>query len=120
MLLVCGCNGDSNGADASSDATNDGKPSKACSGDFDCPNIGDKCWFVVDGGCSLQNLSGTCMAFTPPDKCAPTVACGCDNTTISVCGPAGYVDRSSNFAGPCPDDGGAEAATDASSDASPE
>src|SRR5438874_2735322 len=108
MIVMCGCSGDSSTTDAGADATADTAPGpQPCAGDFDCPSSGSKCWFVVDGGCSVQNLKGVCLSFTPPDKCAPTVACGCDGTTISVCAPQGYVDRSSNFAGACPDDGGA-------------
>lgn len=110
---MCACNGDSSSGDAGPDATGDGNnPPQVCAGDFDCPSAGNKCWFTIDAGCGVQSLKGVCMSFTPPDKCAPTVACGCDGTTISICAPAGYVDRPSNYAGPCPDDGGADVVTD--------
>jgi hypothetical protein len=114
LLFLLGCNGDDSGHDAGPDATSDvAAPTTPCSGDFDCPNSGEKCWFVVDGGCTLQNLKGSCLPFTPPDKCAPTVACGCDGTTISVCAPVGYVDRPSNTAGACATvDSGADAGDD--------
>ena len=115
LLFVFACSGDDTKTDGGADATNDVAIQKTpCSGNFDCPNSGDKCWFVVDGGCTLQNSKGSCLPFTPPDKCAPTVACGCDGTTISVCAPVGYVDRSSNNAGACPAiDAGNDGAADA-------
>jgi hypothetical protein len=117
MIFLCACNGDSSQTDAGADATGDGSTGpQACAGDFDCPSSGSKCWFVVDGGCTLKSQTGVCMSFTAPDKCAPTVACGCDGTTISVCAPAGYVDRPSNSAGACPDDGGADSSADAGTD----
>ena len=117
MIVLCACNGDSSAVDAGADGSSDGnQPPKTCAGDFECPSAGSKCWFAVDGGCTIQSQKGVCISFTPPDKCAPTVACGCDGTTISVCAPVGYVDRTSNSAGACPDDGGAEAATDAGTD----
>jgi hypothetical protein len=118
LLMPLACSGDDTKTDGGPDATSDVGPTKtACSGDFDCPNSGEKCWFVVDGGCTLQNLKGFCLPFTQPDKCAPTVACGCDGTTISVCAPVGYVDRPSNTAGACPGgDAGDDGASDAGSD----
>jgi len=116
LFFLCACNGDSSSGDGGSDAAGDGNTGpQACAGDFDCPSAGNKCWFTVDAGCGVQSLKGICLSFTPPDNCTPTVACGCDGTTISVCAPQGYVDRPSNYAGACPDDGGADA-----SDASPE
>ena len=117
MLFICACNGgDPSGGDGGVDAAGDMSTTpQTCAGDFDCPSSGSKCWFTIDAGCSVLSLKGVCKSFTPPDKCAPTVACGCDGTTISVCAPQGYVDRPSNYAGPCPDDGGTDAG-----DASPE
>jgi len=114
MIFLCACNGDSSNGDGGVTEAGSDVPTAPpkCAGDFDCPNAGSKCWFAVDGGCTVQGVMGVCMSFTPPDKCAPTVACGCDGTTISVCAPAGYVDRSSNYAGPCPDDGGTDAGVD--------
>ena len=98
------------GADgSSSDSAN---PPTKCTGDFDCPSAGQHCFFVIDGHCSFANVTGTCMDFAEPDACQPNVACGCDGTTISVCGPAGYVNRSSNFAGPCPVDASADATSE--------
>ena len=117
MVFICACNGDSSNGDGGSDATSDGTAPQVCAGDFDCPSAGSKCWFVADGGCSVQSLKGVCMTFTPPDKCAPTVACGCDGTTISVCAPQGYVDRPSNNVGACPSDAGSETGTDGGADA---
>jgi len=119
MIFLCACNGDSATGDGGSDAAADGNVGpQVCAGDFDCPSSGSKCWFVVDGGCSLQSLKGVCMSFTPPDNCAATVACGCDGTTISECAPAGYVDRQSNSIGACPNDAGVDAGDDGGADAS--
>jgi hypothetical protein len=110
MIVLCGCNGDSSATDGGTEAASDTKqPPATCTSDSDCPSVGNKRWFPVDGGCGVQQNTGTCISFSPPDKCAPTVACGCDGTSISVCAPAGYVDRPSNYAGACPDDGGADA-----------
>ncbi len=117
FLGVCACSNGGGGNDAGSDAGDGGNAPVSCSSDSDCPNIGDHCFFVIDGGCSLQNLTGVCMGYTAPASCTPNVACGCDGTTISVCAPAGYVDRSSRNAGACPADAGTD---DGSTDASPE
>ncbi len=106
LLSICACSNGGGGSDAGADAGDAGQPPSPCSTDTDCPSLGQHCYFVIDGGCSLQNLKGVCMAFTAPDPCPGNVACGCDGTTITACAPAGYVDRSSNFAGACPSDGG--------------
>jgi len=114
MVFFCACNGDNSNGDGGSDATNDNNAPQVCAGDFDCPTAGNKCWFVVDGGCSVQGNKGVCMTFVPPDNCTATVACGCDDTTISICAPPGYVDRPSNSVGACPNsDAGSDAGTDA-------
>lgn len=101
MALVA-CSSDSNSTDGGTDAPTDTKTATACSGDFDCPSAGDHCYFAIDGGCTIQGLSGVCMNYSQPASCTPNVACGCDGTTISICAPAGYVDRSSRNAGACP------------------
>jgi hypothetical protein len=129
MIFLCACDGDSS-TDAGTDASGDGyQASPVCLGDFDCPNTGESCWFVIDGGCTVQNQNGVCLPFTAPADCTAStnVACGCDGTTISVCAPAGYVDRTSNRAGACPSDAGPgtdggtdDAGTDDAGDASPE
>ena len=119
MIFLCACNGDNSNGDGGADGSGDGNQAPpVCLGDFDCPSAGEKCWFVIDGGCSVANQNGVCLPYTQPDNCAPNVAnvaCGCDNTTISVCGPAGYVDRTSNYAGACPSDAGVDAGDDGSS-----
>jgi hypothetical protein len=120
--FLAACSNGGGSTDAGADSGDGGPPGSSCSTDNDCPSIGDHCYYVIDGGCSLQNLKGTCMAFSPPANCTANVACGCDGTTITVCAPAGYVDRSSNHAGACPviDSGVTDGSADASADASGE
>lgn len=119
LLVLCACSNGGGGNDAGADGGDGGKPLASCSTDSDCANIGDHCFYVIEGGCSLQNLKGVCMGYTAPANCTPNVACGCDGTTISVCAPAGYVDRASRNAGACP--APQDAGTDTgSADASPE
>lgn len=113
VVVAAACSNTAPPADAGGDATADsGNPPAKCTGDFDCSSAGQHCFYVIDGHCSFANVTGTCMDFVEPDACTPNVACGCDGTTISVCGPAGYVNRSSNFAGPCPIDASADAASE--------
>jgi hypothetical protein len=121
-LALLGCSDGGTSGDAAVDSSTDADAGPAtCVADFDCPNVGDHCFFPVDGGCTLQGRQGTCMAFTATPGCTATVACGCDGTTITVCAPDGYVDRPSVSAGACPPmDGGSDAGDDGSSDAAAE
>jgi len=101
-VALAACSNGSGAPDASTDAEADGGTG-TCTGDFDCPNASDSCFFAINGGCGENELSGTCIPYTPPASCAtPNVACGCDGTTISVCAPAGYVNRPSSGPGECP------------------
>ena len=117
-----GCSNSGNGGDASTDGNGDAPPI-TCAGDYDCPSAA-YCFFVIDGGCSVSGVNGVCLFYTQPPNCTPNVACGCDGTTVSVCAPAGYTNRVSNYAGPCPYvDAGSDAddgATDGGTDALPE
>ena len=119
FALAAACSNASPAADAGADAGPDARTTPtSCTFDFDCPSGGQRCFFPIDGHCTVAGQSGTCMDFTEPDACQPNVACGCDGTTVSACAPAGYVDRSSNFAGPCPapEAGPADGSSDATSD----
>ena len=131
-LAVAACsNNGGGGSDASTDSSS-GDGAAGCAGDYDCPNVSDHCFYPIDLGCSTAGPVGTCMPYTAPSNCTPTVACGCDGTTISVCAPAGYVDRPAAGPGACPpsdagddgatddgatDDGATDASTDAADDA---
>ena len=101
--------------DASADAPVETGPIP-CTSDPDCPSAGDHCWFPVNGMCTLTGMQGQCNSFMAMAGCTPNLACGCDGTTISVCGPPGLTNRPSNTAGACPQ---SDAGVDAS-DASPE
>ncbi len=114
------CNGGSGSNDASTDGASDGSQPATCQTQFDCKNAGDLCFYPVNGGCTLQGDQGVCFSYNAAPNCTPNVACGCDGTTISVCAPAGYVNRFSQSAGACPvSDAGADgdSATDDASDA---
>ncbi len=115
MVSLCGCSNGGNGGDASTDGSGEAAPT-TCAGDNDCPGAGSFCYFVIDGGCSISGVSGVCLFYTQPQTCTPNVSCGCDGTTISICAPSGYVNRQSNYAGPCPADAGTDAGTDAATD----
>jgi hypothetical protein len=124
-LAATACSNSGSGADASTDSPNDNSQAPAsCLGDFDCANGDDHCFFPIDAGCDKVGQPGICINYNAPDACAPTIACGCDDTTISVCSPAGYVPRYASGAGACPFvDSGVDAgmdATDDADDASPE
>jgi len=120
LMLAAACSSGSPAVDAGSDGATDGsKPNASCTFDYDCASAGQRCFFPIDGHCTVAGQTGTCMDFQEPDACQPNVSCGCDGTTISVCAPAGYVDRSSNFSGPCPAPE-AGPVTDGSADATPE
>jgi hypothetical protein len=113
-VALAGC---SNGGGGSTDASAEASPESGtagCTGDLDCSNVSDRCFFPVTGDCTQTGPVGTCMPYTAPASCTPTVACGCDGTTISVCAPDGYVDRPSSGLGACPaTDGGDDASMDA-------
>jgi len=121
-VAAAGCSNGGGGSDASTDSPAADVATGGCTTDLDCPNIGDHCYFAIDAGCTITGTLGKCMAYTQPSTCTPNVACGCDGTTISVCAPAGYVDRPSMGAGACPpsDAGDDGASDDGASDASPE
>ncbi len=118
LLLAAACSSTPAPGDGGTDAAGDGgNPPTTCTGDFDCPSASQHCYFPMDGHCTVQGETGTCMEFQEPDACQPNVSCGCDGTTISVCAPAGYVNRVSNFSGPCPADAGtADGSTDATAE----
>ena len=122
LTVAAACSPSGGGDDGGSDAPSGGDAGNGgCTFDDDCPNLGDKCLFAIDGGCTVAGRTGTCIAYSTPSSCTPNVACGCDGTTISVCAPAGYVDRASMSAGACPEsdagtDGGADASDDGASD----
>ena len=116
LALASACSPSGGGNDGGSDATPDGAQNNSCTGDFECTSAGDHCFFPIDGGCTVQGRSGTCVAYQAPSSCTPNVSCGCDGTTISVCAPPGLVDRASMSAGACP----VVDAGDDASDASPE
>lgn len=123
MLAGCSNGGGSN--DGGTDGTTSETGANTCTSDVDCSKSGDHCYFPITGGCSSV---GTCITYSQPASCTPNVACGCDNTTISVCAPTGYVTFPAKASGACIDDGGTDApatdgatdATDDASDASPE
>ena len=121
-LAAAACsNSSGGGSDASTDSPNGDGATGGCAGDYDCPNVSDHCFYPIDLGCSTAGQVGTCMGYTAPSNCTPTVACGCDGTTISVCAPDGYVDRPASGPGACPpSDAGDDGATDAADDGATE
>jgi hypothetical protein len=114
-VVVLGCSNNSGGSDASTDSPSDQSSAASCTSDPDCPNAGDHCYYKIGGGCSIAGSSGTCITFAPSAGCTPNVACGCDDTTISVCAPDGYVTFPNAMSGACP---ASDASTDAPSESS--
>ena len=113
LLFVAACSNGGGSNDGGTDGTTSDVSPNACTSDVDCVNAGAHCYFAITGGCSA---TGTCITYSPPATCTPNVACGCDDTTISVCAPAGYVTFPASAANACPDDGGTDA-SDAGNDA---
>ncbi len=117
-MMLAGCSNGGGGNDGGTDATAETGP-QTCTADTSCSSSGQQCWFAIDGGCGLSGSQGVCLTYIAPQMCTPNVACGCDGTTVTLCGPAGYVDRFSAYAGPCPmSDAGPEASVDAGLDGS--
>lgn len=117
LLASSACsNGGGGGNDAGADALPETGPT-ACTSDTDCPMIGYTCWYPINGGCTLQGMNGQCLFYSQTSMCVPNVGCGCDGTTISVCGPPGVVNRPSQMSGVCPmSDAGPDVITDGSSE----
>ncbi len=116
IVMVVACSNGGGNGDAGPDGTTSDTGANTCTSDVDCVKSGDHCYFPMTGGCSSP---GTCITYSQPVTCTPNVACECDNTTISVCAPAGYVTFPVKATGACVDDGGtdADSATDATADA---
>lgn len=102
-----GQEGISTGSDAAVDAN--GTP---CVAARDCP-AAFLCSYALSGDATTCGLKGVCLPYAPPAICEAGVACGCDNSEVLLCAPAGYAPAPIQSLGAC--DGGA--ANDAGSDA---
>lgn len=127
--IVTACSNAPSTTDGGVDGASEAAPLGGCTTDVECQEVGQHCYFPINGGCSLQGNQGTCITYSQPATCTPNVACSCSGDTLSACAPDGYVDFPSRTSGACPDDGGptsdasdadtSDADTDAA-DASPE
>lgn len=85
-----------------------------CVADRDCP-ADFRCSYPTAKGCSA---AGACLPFV---ACVNQTGCGCDGVTVTYCLPAGSAPKALKSTSACDvPDAGADAAGDATSDASPE
>ena len=65
----------------------------------DCPAAFLCSYALADGGnCSPK---GVCLPYTPTAGCDASVACGCDNSEVLLCAPAGYAPAPVQRLGAC-------------------
>lgn len=86
----------------------------SCVAPRDCP-AAFLCSYALPSGGPVCGATGICLPYDTMAGCDASVACGCDNTEVQLCAPAGYSPAPVQSLGPC--DGGV-VVNDAGADAS--